>query len=210
MAIFDKSILKFIILLSLYNKMIYIIKNIMSIAIDAPDLLDNAKFKIKNWLGRFSQIKDKSKECIKDILICDKPKNKSVYEELLRNIIDTIHEKDYQNNISWENSEFNFTKDGRWIRFWLDDPIIQKTLNKYDFLKSWNNLDIDRIKERLKTIHEEWIHHRVARFSLIKFNEDWIPYLDFDPETWSIVIKKDIKLAWWKYMETKWWNSFMN
>jgi hypothetical protein len=33
--------------------MIYIIKNIMSIAVDAPDILDNTKIKIKNWIENF-------------------------------------------------------------------------------------------------------------------------------------------------------------
>ncbi len=182
----------------------------MNIAIDSPDFLDHSKIKIKNWLENFLQIKDKSKKDINNIFACDMQKSKSAYKELLKNIINTIHEKDYESDIKGEKPEFNFTKNGKRICFGFDDQVIQKTLGKYDFLKSWNNLDIDRIREWLKAIHEQGIHHKVARFSLMKFNEDWIPYLDFDQETSSIVIKKDMKLAWWKHMETQWWNTFMN
>ncbi len=190
--------------------MIYIIKNIMSIAVDAPDILDNTKIKIKNWIENFLWTKEKSKSEVKNILTCNIDKSKSVYTELLKNILNTIHDKEYESDNNGERPEFNFTKDGKRIRFGFDDQMIQKTLGKYDFLKSWNNLDIDRVKEWLKAIHEQNIHHKAARFSLIRFNEDWIPYLDFDPETSSIIIKKHIKLAWWKYMETQWWNSFMS
>ena len=39
------------------------------------------------------------------------------------------------------------------------------------------------------------MHHKIAKFSLIKFNEFGKPYLDYDNDTETIVVKKDIKMA---------------
>ena len=87
--------------------MIYTIKNIMSIAVDAPDLLDNTKIKIKNWIENFLWTKEKSKTEVKDILTCNIDKSKSVYTELLKNILDTIHEKDYDSEMRWAEKDQN-------------------------------------------------------------------------------------------------------
>jgi hypothetical protein len=73
---------------------------------------------------------------VKNILTCNIDKSKSVYTELLKNILNTIHDKEYESDNNGERPEFNFTKDGKRIRFGFDDQMIQKTLGKYDFLKS--------------------------------------------------------------------------
>ena len=48
-------------------------------------------------------------------------------------------------------------------------------------------------------MHQNDLHHKIARLSMIKFNEDARPYLDIDDT--GIVLKKDMQLGNHEYME---------
>jgi len=127
-------------------------------------------------------------------LTCDLTQSKKIYSKLLRGSIDKIHDL-----IDENQDDLHFTKDGQWICFGCDDPMIRDILMKYDFLKEWNELDKSKIKNWIKSIHAWDMHHIIAKNSLIKFNEPDKPYLDFDDTTGNIVVKKDVKLADWTY-----------
>ena len=67
---------------------------------------------------------------LKKTLTCDLSQSKKVYKKLLRLSIDKIHDL-----IDEHEDELHFTKDGQWICFGFDDPMIRNTLMQCDFLK---------------------------------------------------------------------------
>ncbi|MEI6774925.1 MAG: hypothetical protein WCL18_09495 [bacterium] len=67
---------------------------------------------------------------VEKALTCDLKQSKKIYSKLLRGCIDKIHDL-----IDENQDELHFTPDGQWICFGCDDPMIQATLKKCNFLK---------------------------------------------------------------------------
>jgi predicted nucleic acid-binding protein len=173
--------------------MIYIIKNIMSIAIDMPYWLDKKNISLKNILTKIFPVK----KDIAENLGYNLKQSKKIYSELLNNIIDTIQNKADESENNWEEPNFTFTDNNQRICFGFDDDIIKNTLMKCEFLKSWNELDKSKIEKWIKFMVKEDIYNK--------------PYLEFDNVNWKIIVKQKMKLWGGTYIETPAWRrSFLN
>ncbi len=181
-----------------------------NIAIDSPQQLHsgiNLK-NLKDIVAKLFSVSTTTKKDVASVLVSENTlhQKKTAYKGLLKNIIDTVHSN--TTDIEWIQPHFNYAQGGKWIHFNFDDPIIQDSLMKYDFLKSWDELSTQKIQEFILAMHKNGLHYAMAKNSLRKFNEDDRPYLDVD-ETW-ILLKKAMELRGGDFMDIPSWAHSFN
>lgn len=179
------------------------------IAVNAPEQL-HPGISLKEILAKIFLIQKNTGDAAVAVLEWVATKqDRAAYKELLRTIVSKVNNEFIKSYEQERDPRFGFTEDN-WIYFTFDDPVVKWTLEKYDFLKTWGQLDKTKMKERIKKMCKDDLCYKpsIRGYGL---TADGVPYLDVreDDGKGMIVLKNATGVRGGEYMDMpSWANSF--